>query len=352
MSFDMILNRSGLPQPSELSSLASQREPKSLSQMWKIVRDYQKQIHKLTNVVSQLQLQQGQSNGVKTGMHPFKIYNFPSYLRAYHNDDDWRRFKVRGGHYGGMFAITRGTDRQTSTSDSDTFLMGNQVPPTDATAINDNWNEAIIPDADGTTIYFWVSIVSYLSGGIPLIDTPVIRYGPDQGFGTPDCTAVDLYNGDTMQEPLFRPSNGSDPYRTIIGYVQINGFGMVKNQPYVYQLVNTDINPSENFTPKVGSDVDGAPLTRGYMGPYDDTIVYFAGDIVSTDDDDGHGNHTLRMWYMYPPAGSIYEVANGPIINIDPRTNTPDPWLLISKSGAQADYHNGAYDGTKYYLRT
>lgn len=349
MSFDMILNRSGLPQPSELSSLASQREPKSLSQMWKIVRDYQKQIHKLTNVVSQLQLQQGQSNGVKTGMHPFKIYQFPDYLRAYHNDDDWRRFKVRGGNYGGPLSIVNGTDRQVKGSDSDTFLEGNQSPPTSAIAIDPygTWNEAIIPDADGTEIWFWVSIVSYLVDGTPEVHPPVIRYGPDQGFGDPDCTAVDLYSGDTMQEPLFRPSTGSDPYRTIIGRVRLNFGTQIKNQPCVYQMVNEDIIPTENFCL-----LFGGVIQRGYVGLYDLGTTYFAGDIVSTDDDDGHGNHTLSLWFMNPPNGSLYEVRNGPIINIDPRTNTPDPWLLISKSGAQADYHNGAYDGTKYYLRT
>jgi hypothetical protein len=95
-----------------------------------------------------------------------------------------------------------------------------------------------------------------------------------------------------------------------------------------------------------------------FRGEYGSTENYFIGDCAYIDTTTG--GKTKRTEYIYYPAStSDYHPGKSsglnlgfPIMNVDPATHNPDPWVIRSVCFLDADYVNGAYDGSKYYVRT
>lgn len=284
------------------------------------------------------------------GMHPFKIYNYPAELRRFVNDDDFRRFKVRSGEVWFGPTWDAGTNAALGT-DQSTYLHGNpfgnepnrsQTPPTDATQISALWNEISIP-ADGNLYYFWYS--TCLSGLLSSGNTHGVLVGASAS------TATSLETGQTgLTDPYFDSFPVDDPYRKIIGSVLVPTSDLASyyyvGTPYVQQIANTSMHfPAVQTSKGVGR--------TALRGLYSATVKYYCGDIVYKDvTSGGRTKRTLYQYFADTTIPSVYPPRLGPILAVDPAVSTPDPWLAISTSFLQVDYVTGAYDASKYYLRT
>lgn len=288
-------------------------------------------------------------------LSPFQIYQFPQQYRYFKNANDWQRFKVRGGD--SSFAGTTTPFKQVQGTDgaskggfflgcpNQVYLQGSngfpfQQQPGDSSNITVSWNEAIVPN-DGFEYFFWVSLCVSESAGLTNDLWPVLMFGKDL------ATAIEMIGGTQILDP-WPTFPYDDPYHRMVGSVLIDGTGI----PFINQPQNLvmDFNVGElTFSP--GVDVRPFVSNTRVIGEYSDDVYYYYGDVVT----DIQGPPNTLSQYVYLPANDIttaYPFTEGPINAIQPFTNNPDPWRLLSRSFIDADYHNGAYDGTKYYLRT
>ena len=351
---DIPINRDVLPRPTEQSRLLSPHESTSLPRLWKAVSAQSQVAGQLRNAIGQQgrQIQainQSMRSQSGSGMFPFRIYQFPSYLRKFQNDNDWQRFKVRSG--GSPYSASPdvsivGTDAEPYPY-QDTFLT-TEVSPSDNTQIGDDWHEIVVP-ADGTVYYFWISTVTR-TGGSPW----TLMFGADP------ASATSMGDGTTGIDDKWTQFPLNDPYHYMVGSVAIsptataNGHTSIGgNVPVVNQALGENLYcVRSSFSGATGLYESGYYQVQ-YCGDYDATEPYFFQNQV-TKDAAGPGAATIiRTLYSYtPPSGTAFLPFAGPIIGIDPATNNPDPWRIVSRSLLQGDWATGAYDASKYYLRT
>lgn len=375
-SFIGHLPRQPLFRHKEASSLASRRERNSIPHAWKSQREDAARSDKVNMMLSQLRtevarLSQRSQNGL--GMYPFKIYNFPASLRRYQVDDAYKRFKVRTGlaivngqgNFSDLTYAAPGSDA--GSADTTLYggpygdvLLGNfQTPPDSSVAvvgdgISSSWNEFVIHKND-TTYIFWYCFILPTTGGV----TNTYSHGIAVAESTDPTTAVMLNTGESFDATnVWFGFGQNDLYNYKIGSVFINTTslptfprGPIVNQT---QFGNLLLPGSPYGTDSGGSTSSRRRISLNWRGTYDAGIYYYIGDVVTITYADGTGVNSLYQYVYDPDDSSIYAPTNlpGPMTGISPNGNSPDPWKLLSKSPSDADYHNGAYDASKFYLRT
>jgi hypothetical protein len=293
--------------------------------------------------------------------HPFKIYQFPARLRKFHNADDARRIKVRGGMVNYLTAL--GTDYVFSGNlDADPYnpndfgIGTSQVLPTDASAVVPGvggydalgWNEFIVPD-DGNNYEVWFTWVD--SEAEPATGNQhgimVGTYDLDAGSY---ANAVSLATGSVVATTCYQ--GFTDPLNIRIGVVAIESGKLRILQELVAPPLLWTHRP-----PYADVAAGNLPVIQFERGAYDASANYFCGDAVTVSD-----SGWLYHFIYNPPllggtAGSTsaYHPFNlrGALVGVDPLTNNPDPWVMLSKSPTNADYHTDVtYQFAKSYLRT
>lgn len=368
--FNNPLPRSDLPIAQEVSRLDSPRESSSIFHGWKRERSSINRGEALTSGMSQLQRQISKIKKVQypySDMHPFKIYQFPSWLRQFQPPDAWKRVMVRSGgvDIGNGTYPAAGILNQTPVPygcdlfsaglaynnlsqllfggvDTEQFLNNGQTPPKDGTAFQSlgGLGEIIIPD-DGNKCAIWISMCG-LAQGTDVY--PVILYGESPT----SCTS--LWDGTVGADPWPGfPDN--DPYHFLIGYAWTNrGYGIpsynkgITIQQVLFTNVQTNIS---------GSTSAGGQGTVGvrFKGEYSAVTYYWAGDEVTKT-----GTDFTQKYLLFPKDpghGGSHWFGTGPVLNLDPATNSPDPWLLVGNfpNVTTEIWATGAYDSSKFYLR-
>lgn len=371
MNFSNPIPRNVPPRYGELSPLASSRESLANTKLWQKTRKDNSQIRGSTQALERMQRQIAAMRGRKLApdpWFPFKIYNYPSGLRRYQNDDDWRRVKVRMGHlfppgnglirvYGTDFEYDEFTNDRTSIT-QDTYFnyptftnaTAGQYPPDTSASIwvptpagtdPGRWNEIVVPD-DGSRIYIWVCMCWDLNypGDTLAGNYPFIAYGPYPET-PPTVPATSLEYG-TAFDDVWQTFPSNDPYHYMIGYVWVSE-GQLEIRQCVFDNITIPFGGYTSYT-EYTDDVDADLVT--YCGEYSDSTYYFRGQSVSVTDSEWRSIYLMR-----PNPSGDYVYQRGPIVNIDPTTNTPDPWFLLSRSPIVGTFTTGAYDAAKYYLR-
>ncbi len=149
--------------PTETSPLASRRESGSGGQLWKKVGRGVNQNAELTKAVKQVnrKLSQLQHLGGLDGkMHPFKIYQMPSEMRATALPDGeaWRTFRVRGGSL--FIDVASGTflDESSNSDGIDQPYYDVFSSRADGTKVDQSTVFEVVC-AESTKTYFWIEIV-------------------------------------------------------------------------------------------------------------------------------------------------------------------------------------------------
>lgn len=333
MSFNLPIPRGGVSRSTEVSRLISGRDPGSLGHLWKPVSHHAERGNQNTNNTGALQRQISKNanqyaQAVATRIHPFQIYQFPSKFRRFHNADDWTRFKVRWGQWERLGSSTpypspdaqsvQGTD--SIAVNAEVYLTGDttaprQIPPSDDRQIDPNtgfWNEFACP-TDGNYTYFWLTVANGDTSSDALGN--VLLAAGDSPTG-----ATDMYGGNTFDDhwDVF-PLN--DAYHLMIGYVSF-----YNNQWIINQRVSSSVYPTG--MPAVAGI--GSRFLVNFRGTYSGAIAYFYGDVVTKTETVVLDNYLVQ--YYYNGESLAYPYYDGPITGIDPTTNTPDPWVMISKS--------------------
>lgn len=351
-NFDNAIPRAGLPITGEASALISRRESQAANHYWKAIRDANSRGTSLTGSVAQLQRQVAKiqnNNQALSRMHPFKIYQFPSYMRNYHPANEALRLKVRAGlieYPNGGRETLQGTDFYAgyispfdSPMDWEMYTTPSEHPPMDATLLSTSWHEVVMP-SDGTACYFWASLIGGFNfGGIPSCQLM---------FGTNPSNATCLSNGITGSDTWASFPN-NDPYHVLIGgaMYQISPYATDIPQVQIFQYVRDTIRFNLNVPGASGNIVYPVGPSR-FIGEWSAAGSYFAGDVVTKT-----SANFVVTYMLAPPVGTAYSIFSGPIQNIDPATHSPDPWLLLGNSSLNTgiSWQNGPFDGTKSFLR-
>lgn len=337
--------RTGMRRARATSPLFPIRNSQSITHLHKNAAENTERSTALTRQVSQLSQLSNPVYGTTSGLGPFSIYNLPRYYRKFYNDDDWRRLKVRGGgiisqddtdsitlyatSVGGTDTVHYIIDEYDSSSEA---FLKDQTPPPDNTQIGANWNEIVVPD-DSDFYYFWVSLTQ------PSGET----FWPQLFFGKETATATAMYSGNTVSVNWPNFPN-EDPYNFIIGSAQCSGRVLTFSQ---WRRDHIRISGALFSYASGGGHPTLNRIPMRFAGEYSASAYYYYGDVVTKDADD------VRTQYCYYPPNSTtaYPIYDGPITNIDPASNTPDPWCIISVSPLNGSWVTGAYDASKAYFR-
>jgi len=328
MSFPTgFIARGGFFQPHEASRLQSFREPQSVYRAWAHAAPRYRQSDNFTNQIATLRRQ---VNGAQqprlnySGMHPFKIYNFPRNMRYFLNNDDWRRIKVRtgfvrysNGFNEGNIAPVWGTDFigrgvANDNLEDDVFLgTGDQIPPTDSSSITGSWNEIIVPVENQITI--WVSLEYAYA--------PTIAWANSSDLAA-SFTATSLLDGNTFTEH-WQYAPFDDPFHQIIGKAYASNGQLTIQQ---FQTSNIIL---PYYTNTNVADTSGGPMT--YRGLYSDGDYYFPGNVVKVEDGD------FINLYIFSPStvdGYGWAYSQGPITGVDPGSDlvANAPWITLSRT--------------------
>lgn len=374
-------SRGSLRRPLEMSNLLSFRESQSIPHNWKNDRQSLGRDDKLTQVVGQLQRQVNslsRRTGATSGMHPFKIYNYPKAMRTNPQDNDWQKVKV---HFGLVQALGNYESGRFSSSDvlgdDGAYPGGSPLPPGAGELFPNNldaynqpfttqnpfyqhsgvtpglWDELIVP-ADGNLYHVWISLCP--SGG----DFPVILLGKSPS------SATSFYDG-SNQTDVWPTYPVNDPYHILIGWCVIyptsflEGLGIAsdqlifyQNQLFIHQVVYDNLYVPSWWVP-LSEYVANYAMTTRFRGTYSGSSYYYVGDTVLKVDDaqTPAAGQWLKHWVYYPGVGTLYPPFFGPIIGIDPPlglTNA-DPWVLLSATPISTDYVQGAFNSLTSYIR-
>lgn len=373
MPIQSFIPRGGLYRHQESSSLAPLSARNSPGQAWKSQRHDAIRSEKHTANVSQIQKQLARlerRNSAGNGMHPFKIYNFPSSLRRFHNADDWRRFKVRDADIRLLGSVAAnsvwGSDLLTGSGTSnlygDTYGLFEitQIPPTSNIQTNSDglfssWNEISIP-VDHRNYIFWLCWILPTAGmdGVTLNNRP---------FGIAVCPEDDLTKAKIMltletfdATSIWLNLPFSDAYNQYIGSVMIDDglfAGLFPGWPQI--SITQHLATNIELTGSPYGTAGGSKINQNFRGDYNALFHYYVGDVVTIDYADSSAVHSIYQYIYDPPADSIYHPINipGRMSGVSPNGNSPDPWKMLSKSPKDADYHtDGSYQAAKAYLRT
>lgn len=317
--FNNPIPRGNLTQSFEQSSLQSPRESGSVFRGWKRMQQTRNRDQQITQALGSLYRQT--SRDIRPAqafspLFPFAVYQFPNQLRNFIPTNASKRFKVRGGAlapFNSGFAAMAGTDGSVYPI-VQTYLSGTiEIPPDDATLISDTWHEVVVPQ-DGNTYYFWSSLC---------LNTEDATQGVV--FGKLNTSGLSMQSGNIINDPWPTFPN-NDPYHTVIAQISSE-----PGQVYtIEQFVKDNIIFWRNGPDNVGQGM----MPMFFRGQYDSSKYYFAGDVVRVGTI-GTGNFLSTYMYWPEAVSSSYPIEDGPILNIDPTTHTPDPWLLLSQ-GAQS----------------
>jgi hypothetical protein len=319
--------------PGVKSILNSRRE---LGSTWRDIQQGAKRDDSASNIMRQLKTQLDSINPlgmVNDKFHPFQIYQFPKSMRAFQNDNDFARFKVRLGYTyipDPQLVIgseVLGSDNATGLQlgiytqidepdNAGPFVF--QIPPDDDSLIEplNSWNEALV-ETDGTETYFWISLTAWNLAGLDF-ENPIVCYGTNQDD---ILSATELYTGATFDETWASfPAN--DPYHIFIGSIWFANGSPVINQ-VLFDNVDLD------FATGYGTGLKA--IRPKFCGLYSGSTNYFYGDTVTEAGTDFDDNPTVNTYIYAPPDGTAFPYFNGPISGVDPNGNTPDPWSLISQ---------------------
>lgn len=361
-AFNNPVPRNTLPFSHEQSRLASLRESNSVLKTWKKTQASNARADMLTSLIAQLQRQIARvptNQQSLSNLHPFKLYQFPTWMRRFHPTDEHRRLKVRfggisfrgtGGDYG--MEIPKGCDYDgaypdpSSTfwgPDAESYISSTEIPPNDSTAISSSWHEIIVPD-DGTEITIWISLCGAAQGTAPTGDQEAsfIFYGTS----ATGCTS--LWDGNVGNDvwPAF---GYDDPYHFVIGKAWYNTTD-------TYQAIG--LNYSQGLFENIRTNVIGKEATHNYgccisrfRGEYDASQYYWTGDEVLKT-----GTDFTQRYALFPKGvgdAGVYWYGAGPVHGVDPASNSPEPWLLVGNfpNVTTEIWATGAYDSSKYYMR-
>jgi hypothetical protein len=370
MIFPSPIPRGGRVYRSETSPLVSRRDPLGPGSAWKADNQNARTLDQINNSVGSVARNIARTGNVYSAgdMHPFRIYRFPRQYRSFLNNNDYLRYKVRGGRslqggYQALFGTTLGTDGcdvpsfgSMYSSDYDNLIYqpdqisypiplaqgGFQTVPTDGSLVinsgagaQTSWSEALT--IDGTDNFFWISLCAWK------FSISLFASGPIVCYGTSNVGATELFTGQTFTDPwpLF-PLN--DPYHKLIGVVHnFSGKSMVN------QIIKSDVSfPNQSTLTTIGLNINAVP--ERFCGEYNAGAWYWYGDKVTRTTT--VSGKTVVSVYVYYDIFTTYTIVNGPITGIDPDTNSPNPWTLLSKSFVDATYEIASYDASKAYLRT
>lgn len=342
MNFTNPIPRAGLPVNREGSFLHSVRESGSAAKQWQRTEPLRRQIDSLTNSIGQMRRTIGtmrRGGNSFASLHPFKLYQFPTWMRNYHPSDEWRRCKVRfgylitpeyqpplGGAWGGGYNTVRGCDNGSDFPnygpEEEVFLTGSEIPPNDSTAASTSWHEIVVPD-DGNTYYVWLSVCADAMLGTPGFDFVIC-------YGTSAVNCTELYTGTTVTDPWpaftgVSATPTSDPYHFLIGSLKANNTtaSLTINQ-FIYDNLffgGTALQQALSYS---------GGLSMRFRGEFDAAQYYYAGDIVMKTSTD-----FIQEYILFPKDphdGGTYYFGKGPVVGVDPATNSPEPWLLKSNS--------------------
>jgi len=355
MNFDNHIPRANIPVTFEGSPLHSPREPGGIWTRWKTGDQAHSKIDKLASSIGQMQRQimalQIPQNSL-SNLHPFKLYNLPSQLRIFTNDDDWRRLKVRfgflgssGADNGSNFSIPAGCDLFPAAEDvlnidptQEVYLTTEIPPPNSASFVDPSWHEFVVPD-DGEKYYFWATVSLFQ------FDSETFPTGILVGKDNTDCYS--MQSGTDHLDDLWPTFPQNDPYHFLIGTAQTNNGQLILSQ---FQFDTIDYNRGARNTGQTSGNTSMA-----FRYEYSSIKYYFAGDMVTVTDTD---NNVLKTYIMFPAnigdSGPPYSPEFGPIIDIEPGgSNSPDPWVLLSQSpiDESVEFAAAAFDASKKYLR-
>lgn len=319
--------------PSELSKLASRREPNSLFHLWK--RTLQAQNQGIDSGNSTRQLAAGLNRALgnnpmaSSGYHPFQIYQLPQQYRDNPQPNDWLRFRCRNGNVTfrpmqvmdgsgtvNDFWEVNSKDCKYSTEDDDfatgipsTFGSFSTPPFTDhdelfmVNGYDEDFNPALIQDPEYlidipssdiafANAVFWISI-DFKDEFNPY---PVIHFGGS-------WTNVDLSPGGTFGDDIPPQISGLEQislqnipnimtsYR-VIGFINIifapdliSTTDQTHGQPIVSQVLNSHV-------------LDYPIGYMNFVGTYDDNPIYWPGDMVYFQDE-GSGDSAFFIQYWY-----------------------------------------------------
>lgn len=368
-AFNNPIPRQTLPSSRESSRLTSWRESQSIYHAWKRVGAANYRASNLTGELSQLQRQIARVQPPRNALgqfHPFKIYQFPSFMRHFHPDDEWRRCKVRFGgilinpHYNpstlawggggnipwgcddaGVYPLMSGQPAGSSLNDmcptDEIFTNPNEVPPDDNTAISPGWHEIVVPD-DGKKYFVWISLCSAAISGL----------GPGSVcYGTSPTGCTEMYSGTTVNDPWptwdYPNPPIEDPYHYWIGTVWVQN-GELRIFQNRFDNIYAPLRPKQTL---VGYG-PGVPIR--IRGEYNASLTYWIGDQVCVT-----GTDFTQVYVLYPKNagdGGLYDPSLGPVLGVDPATNHPEPWLMVANfpNVITENWATGPFDGSKSFL--
>ncbi len=157
-------------------------------------------------------------------LHPFKIYQLPSLLRANGGDPatDWRKFRVRAGR-------VLETDADGTDADADPTI--NADPDSERVPLN---NIDISVPSGTANFWFWLEI----SVDEDSATTAVVRYGPDPTVSTytDGANPDNSWDTDNPWTNFPKPDSGHVP----IGWVD-TATAASSNTPIVRQYLRADL---------------------------------------------------------------------------------------------------------------
>lgn len=103
MPFESPVPRTNLHRPSESSRLVPARDPSSIFHNWRATNHGNNRGNEITNqngaLITELNRLEAKKGWVSDGMHPFKIYQLPSQYRPVPTSTDYLKFRCRTGGF-------------------------------------------------------------------------------------------------------------------------------------------------------------------------------------------------------------------------------------------------------------
>ena len=373
---DIAVPRQRIVNPTELTRLASKREPDSLGHLWKYTSSGQDQGRDLGNNTSQISAALSKLNArpwlTPSGYYPFKIYQLPPQFRSSPSPNDYLKFRCRNGLV--TFRPINVADDMGPFDGNPWFPMcqqcgyANAPDPTqlgvptslyaqlgqlpfvdnnEVFLVNGGDPDYILfgpdqdPDVWFSFAYFWASldastiaesgqpaVINIHFGGFYYKGGDYIPFGDEMPF---DGTYTNHPGGPGFYTPVF-PGLMTNYFfiGTIFmlfqqGYIASGNVGFV-GKPYITNYVNWHQTL--------------IPTNYGCMaGDYSDSIIYYTGDLVNgyaSDQGVSSGDPYVYLWVQ------SYAYANGddgdPVVDLR-NTQQLGIWGQAPPAEASGDFY-------------
>lgn len=313
------VSRNVLPVPVETSALMSPRDPQALSHLWKFTSQGNERGKQLANqnsaIIAKLNSLTN-PRGVTTGVHPFQIYQMPSVFRPTASPTDYLKFRIRTGGFLTQIRSVPSADVGTAIPDpgSDPFASGgwqgtgfySNIDQFRGGSSEDvKWDMTFVTGG-GTG----QPLLGSYSSGAPLFNLPYTMQ--DDVFnvngGDPEWTmptdsvawfwlSLDLDGDGNTSAAIHWGGFHLDTFAlfgSIPPWIQTSGgdyIGNLFSLPAQSNLMGNywPLGDMTNVNGKVwvGQYVNDHLITLPdnffrYVGGYDDSVIYWTGDIVSS----------------------------------------------------------------------